>query len=277
MQIMQKLILSTNNFAVATNWGVHWGEKLHLILCDFNFKRKESNPIWISQWNLLILWWNIGCVLTANLFMAYMNLPLLGLESLDRVLWNRTTREKVFFTCVNLDEIVKLKAVQVFELFSVSIKEGEIFELWQRKLAFKLISWQKVVNCTKISINQTRLKFSTKLLVSKTFRYSGNSLFWRTFNAVTRISSLLRVASHENPKISETSILLLQQGFWVLNNSFIILLRFPKCTIVSISGGKKQYLLNSVMMTLKFVEHMFFYEQKSKKNIRVKRPWWKYL
>ena len=125
MQIMQKLILSTNNFAVATNWGVHWGEKLHLILCDFNFKRKESNPIWVSQWNLLTLWWNIGCVLTVNLFMAYMSLPLLGLESLDLVLWNRTTREKVVFTCFNLDEIVKIEAIQVFELFSVSIKEGK--------------------------------------------------------------------------------------------------------------------------------------------------------
>ena len=151
--------------------------------------------------------------------------------------------------------------MQVFELFSVSIKEGEIFELWQRKLAFKLVSWQKVVNCTKISINQTRLKFSTKLLIFKTFRYSGNSLFWRTFNAFTQISLLLRVASYENPKISETSILLLQQGFWVLNNSFIILLRFPKCTIVSLSGGKKQYLPNSVMMTLKFVEHMFLWAE----------------
>ena len=38
------------------------GEKLHFILSDFSFKRRNWSPIWIIQWNLLNFQCGVGCL-----------------------------------------------------------------------------------------------------------------------------------------------------------------------------------------------------------------------
>ena len=51
-----KLILSTNMMAIRNRIYIG-GKRLCLILPDFYFNGKESNPIWIIQWNLSTFRW----------------------------------------------------------------------------------------------------------------------------------------------------------------------------------------------------------------------------
>ena len=94
---LHKLIVITKKMVIQNETCIG-GKKLFLILSEFWFKGKESNPIWIYQWNLLTFRWDEGCVKSVQVCRLY-----------------KSVVKQTYLEMISIEEFVKFEIIKFEE------------------------------------------------------------------------------------------------------------------------------------------------------------------